>query len=395
MDFLFEQFAFKLRNIGTEPKRFLYETIDWNHNPVIIKGPRGTGKTSLILQYVKETFKIDQQVLYVNAGHIYFSQNTLFNLAEKFVKKGGKLLIIDDVHKYSGWQNETEKVLNKFDKLQLVLAGHALDDYNEKSLNAPNAGIYNLPGLSLREFMAFSGEKPTQPVSLQDILKKHNQLASEITAYCDPKAYLPAYLRYGYYPFFLKDRSNFFEILSGKIIEFLESDLTAVKKVDFKNLSKIRQLLWYFAEKRDRRLNITELSEGIGATRGTLLQYLDYLHTGGLLNMLKKRGREDSVMAKPDEVLLDNPNIAAVLQTHGQSSRILEKTLLINQLSVETKVYFSDDADCESSGTKFDIITENDIYQTKFDNITRIYAVNSLEIGINNQIPLWLFGFMY
>jgi uncharacterized protein len=392
MDFLFEQFAFKLRSIAVEQKRFLYETIDWSRNPVIIKGTRGIGKTQLALQFVKLNFKIDHQVLFVSANHIYFSQNSIEMLANNFVKKGGKLLLIDDIHKYKNWQEEIERVLKKFNTLKLILIGHALDDYQSSEYIRQKAAIYDLPGLSLREYIAFSNGKSFEPLDLEDILTRHAELASEITNELDPTAYLNPYLKYGYYPFFMENRSNYVELIQQSVTAFLESDLTFLKSVDFKNLSKIKQLLGFIAVRSSMRPNITELSELIGATRGTLLQYLDYLKTAGILHLIKKDNQEESVMTKPDRISIANPNLAALLQA---DERLLRKTFLMNQLSVGHGINFSEQADFEITGTKFESISKLNASINKIDSNATIHAVDTLEIGVNNQIPLWIFGFMY
>lgn len=395
MDFLFEQFAFKLRNIKSEFKRSLYGTIDWSRNPVVIHGARGTGKTYLALQYVKYSLKFSPSVLYISADHIYFSQYSLKEFAEDFAKNGGTYLIIDDIHKYPEGVKAAEHVLKKFDNLHLVLIGQFSDIFTENEYMAQNAAIYQLPYLSLREFLVAKGATEFPPISPDDILNHAFEIASEITLVSDPVSFLDAYYRYGCYPFFIENRIEFIDILLVSINRFLESDLTYAKSVDVKNLSKIRQLLWMIISPDNEKLNISGISEQIGVTRGTLLQYLDYLKQGGIINLLKTDDKGDSIMTKPDKIFPANPNIAVALGNGENNKCFLDKTFLMSQFVAHNQIFYHSDADFEYSGILFETISKNDINIRNVDNKSIIHAADRLEIGVNNKLPLWIFGFMY
>ena len=395
MDLLFEQFAFKLRSIDFKHRRFLYDVIDWSRNPVVIKGARSVGKSSLALQYVKQKYKNYNQVLYVSADHIYFSQNSLEGFAEKFAEKGGKHLFIDEIHKYDGWHREIERVLKKFDKLHIVLIGSAVEDYGKSDYINENAAVYELPGLSLREFILFSTGLYFEPLDLDSIIESHTKISSNITAVIDPTAFIDAYLRYGYYPYFMKDRSNYPDFVIQNLNLFLESDLTNSKGVDFKNLNKIKQLLLYLANHRQAKLNISDISTHVNATRSTVLQYFYYLSQGRMLNLYKKANQDSGIMTKPDSIFLNNTNLLSVFSEIQNSDCFLQKTFFQNQLSYKYLVNYSKDSDFMVSGMLFDIVHNKGINKTILDNDKKKYVVDAIEIGVSNQIPLWLFGFMY
>ncbi len=393
MDFLYEQFAFKLRNIKNEFKRSLYDTIDWTKNPIVIKGACGTGKTYLALQFVKNNFKISYKVLYVSLDYIYFSHYSFEEFIDNFVAKGGKLLIVDDIHKYKEGSEVIEKVLKKYENLRLILLGHSLENYTTNQYIASKAAVYDLPIMSLREFMIAQGADAFSAVSLEDILNNTFEISSEITHLVDPNSFINAYYRYGCYPFFLCDRSNFSEQLLTKINGFLYSDLTYTKSLDVKNISKIRQLLWISINSFGSKLNITEMSSQIGVTRATLLQYLDYLEKGKLLNLLKYKDKQESIMTKPDKVFPGNVNIAFSLSEKKINKRFLDKTFLQSQFAALGSIYFNEHADFEFKDKLFQSLSN-----MKAKNINeklKIHAVDMLEIGVNNKFPLWLFGFMY
>ncbi|MEA2041393.1 MAG: AAA family ATPase [Bacteroidota bacterium] len=394
MELLFEQFVYKLRSIDYRHKRFLYDVIDWNRNPVVIKGAHFVGKSNLALQFVKQNYKINTQVLYVAADHIYFSQNSLGGFAENFAKQGGKHLFIDDIHKYDGWHEEIEQVLRNYGNLKLVLIGSSVEDYEKNSYIKEKSAIYELPILSLREYIHFSSGVDIPKVSFGDILKNHVEISLEITQKVDPTAYMDSYMRYGGYPSFTKDSSGLLTQLAEKFNRFIESDLTQVGGVDFQNLKKIKQLILFLATDHSDKLNITDLSKLVNATRGTVLQYLELLRKGRIISLYKERGKESGVMTKADSVFINNTNLLYTFSAQFKKC-LIQKTFFQHQLSVSQEVYYSQQADFEVSGILFDILCKESFYQKKFNEQSKIYAVDSIEIGVENSIPLWLFGFMY
>lgn len=396
MESLYEQFAFKLRNVDYKHKRYLYEEIDWNRKLVIIKGTRRVGKTTLALQYVKENYKIDGKVLYVSSDNFYFSDKSLSYLIENFVSQGGKHIFIDEVHKYPEWINEIEKVLNKFDELKIVLIGTAITEYSDSELVFKQAVVYDLSGLSFREYLLFSDNISFGKYSLDEIIKNHSAICSEITKEIDALSIFSTYLKYGYYPLFIEHRSKYFEILSETVSMVLESDLTYARNIDFGSIHKIKKLLYYIALNPGEKPNIKKMSETIGATRGTVLQYLDYLKKANILNLIKEAQTEDSYMTKPEEIFLNNSNLYFAFGLGFKNSKFLNKTFFQNQLSFNNEISFSQSADFViDKGLHF--ILDKKLYSEQIDfNSDKIFfPTENIEIGVKNSIPLWIFGFMY
>jgi len=396
MEDLYEVFALKLRNINFRHKRYLYEKIDWNRKLVIIKGAQGVGKSTLVLQYVKSNFKQLDKVIYISLDNIYFSANKLVSFVEKFYENGGTHIIIDEIHKYPEWESETENVLKKFGSLHIVLVGNSVINYEKISDISDNFGIYELTGLSLREYIMFTTDINLPSYSFLNIIENHVEISQTITLETDPLAYFPAYLRNGYYPFFMEDRIKFFEKLSEVVEEFIVSDLIFTKGLDYKNIPKIKHLLYYFATNPAVKPNILKISEMIGTTRGTALQYIDYLSQGRIINTIKSIDAEVSTLAKPEQVYLNNTNLYRILFPNFSDKCIVNKTLIYNQISNLYDVSTSDVSDFLIAG-EYELSIGNDKLQTEIDfkNKKKIFAVENIEIGSKNKIPLWMFGFMY
>ncbi len=396
MESLYEQFAFKLRNVDYKHKRYLYDKIDWAGKLVIIKGTRKVGKTTLALQYVKNNYKLDENVLYVSSDNFYFSDNTLKSLVEKFVQNGGKHLFIDEIHKYPEWTDEINYVLNKYDELKIVLIGTAVIDFSFNEFLNKHAKVYELRGLSFREFLLFKMGTNFETFSFNDILESHVIIASKISKEIDPLFYFSAYLKYGYYPFFISHRNEFIDILSEAIANILESDLTYAQKFDFKNIHKIKKLLYGIAQNRGQKPNIKKMSEEINATRGTVLQYIDYLHKANVLNILKEIGAEDSYLAKPETIFLNNTNLFYALGLNNEMNSFVGKTFLQNQLSFANELNFSTKVDLIVNSEYEFVMNNSSSDKQTFFNLDKIFfPTENIEIGVKNNIPLWIFGFMY
>lgn len=395
MESLYEQFAFKLRNVDYKHKRYLYERIDWNRKLVIIKGTQKTGKTTLALQYVKNNYRLDEKILYISSDNLYFSENSLTYLIEKFVSAGGLHLFIDEIHKYPEWTDEIESVLKKFEKLKVVLIGTAVLDYTENEYLLHNAAVYELKGLSFREFLLYNTGIDFGVYSLKEILFNHVDISSNISKKIDPLAYFSAYLKYGYYPFFLNHRNEFTQILSDSVFNILESDLPYALKFDFKNIHKLKKLLYGLAKTKGENPNIKKLSDEIGPTRGTILQYIDYLDKADILNTLKINGAEDSYLSKPEIIFLANTNLFYAFGLNDKNC-FFGKTFFLSQFINGNKINFSQNADFIIDD-KYEIIINCKLTSshTIFDTNKKFFPTENIEIGVKNNIPLWMFGFMY
>jgi hypothetical protein len=396
MDDLYEVFALKLRNINFKHKRSLYDNINWNHEKIIIRGAKGVGKSTLVLQYVKNNFRSYEDIIYISLDNIYFSANKLSDFVEKFYLKGGKHVIIDEIHKYPDWESEIEKVLKKVESLHIILVVNSVSDLKSSWLDSENFTVYELNGLSLREYITFNTDLVLPSYSFRDIAENHVEISISITTQTDPLAHFPAYLRIGYYPFFMENRAKYFDKLAEDVEQFIVSDLVFTKSLDFRNISKIKHLLYYLATNPAVKPNILKLSEIIGTTRVTVLQYIDYLSQGKLITTLKSIEAEVSTLAKPEQIYLNNTNLYRILFPYEYDKCLLNKTFVLNQIGNLHDVSSSDFSDFLVVG-EYELTVGFEKIQKEMDfrNKKQIFAVENIEIGSKNKIPLWMFGFMY
>jgi hypothetical protein len=372
----------------------LYNNIDWNHRIIAITGAKGVGKTTLIFQYLKEKFRLDNSILYISLDDIFFSINSLTSIVEKFVQNGGKFLFLDEIHKYPGWMDELKDIYNSFPNLRLVICGLSISKILEENSKLSRAIVhYEMQGLSFREFVELESGNKFDILSLNNILENHIEISHEISDRINSDILFSKYLRYGYYPYFLNGINEYPAKLAEIINIRIESDLTYAKNIDFNNIRKIKKLLLIIANSIPLRPNISKLSENISATRGTILQYLDYLAQARFLNMLKKDHNTGSFMTKPEKIFLNNTNLIHILSANF-NDRNLSETFFFNQLKSNHSLVYNEECDF--------LIDQRYIFniggkpEKIMQDLPDFYIVEKdIEIGFMNRIPLWLFGFLY
>ena len=398
MEHIFQKSTFLLRAQQEIMVRSMMAKIDWNDRLIGILGARGTGKTTLLLQYAKKNYGFGSDVLYLSLDDIFFSENKLSEIAGRFSDQGGKLLLLDEVHKYPEWAREIKNVYDFHPHLKMVFTGSSISDMLRQNADLSRRSVqYYLPGLSFREYMQFIDVGNFGIISLQNIVEKHVQIAADITSTIKPLQYFADYLRHGYYPFFKENISTYAMRLEQVIKMVIETDLQFVEAVSIANTRKIYQLLYLLSISVPFKPNISKLSEKIGITRNTLLQYLHYLEKARLINMLSAAGQSTSILQKPEKLYLENTNLQFTLSPETADKGTLRETFFLNQL-----LNAGQKAGIHSKGDFW----VNDLYvfeiggRTKgtaqIKGISNAYIVaDDTEIGAMKTIPLWLFGMMY
>jgi len=398
MEKLFEQFTRQLRNFQPSEtiKRYLYSRIEWNNRLIAIKGAPGIGKTTLILQYISENFKVNEQVLLISLDNIYFAHNSLYEVTDKFVTNGGKYLFIDNVHKYHEWKTELKKIFDKHRELKIVLLGTSITDFDSLTSEFGNyVKIYELFGLSFREYIEIYRGIKLPVIKINDLLERHLELSQQISSMIMPLTNFSDYLRYGYYPFFSENISNSRQKVADRVNSSLETDLPYTQNVEFKNIQKIKKLLYIITNSSPMRPNVSSLSEKTGATRGTVMQYLDYLKNCQILNLLKSEG-DESIMAKPEKIYLSNTNLIFSLTYNSIDLQNVRETFFYSQLIVDNSVTYTPENDFYVNKQYIFDISGKERNPTIMGGSPNIFlAVDDIETGFKNKIPLWLFGFLY
>ena len=397
MEKLFEIFVRKIQETPLAFRRYLLNAIDWSERLIAIKGARGVGKTTLLLQYIKEHFDLDESVLYVSLDNLYFQTHTLVDLADEFVRQGGQFLFLDEVHKYPTWSVELKNIYDNHSTLKVVFTGSSmLEIYRGDADLSRRAIAYEMHGLSLREFLWLDQNVQLPAYSLEEILQHHVALAQDILAVVKPIPAFRNYLTYGYYPFFAENRVSYPQRLTTVVNLILETDLPAIQKVDYMTINKLKKLLYIIATAAPFKPNITKLSERIATSRDATLRYLDYLKRAHVINLLRNDTEGISYLTKPEKIFLNNTNLMYALASERVETGNLRETFFYNQLYQAHAVSFEKAGDFViDKKYTFEVGGRNKSY-AQLKGVEQAYVVaDDIEVGFKNKIPLWLFGFLY
>ncbi len=412
---------YQVAHVNAPVRRVLNDEIDWKHRLIGIKGCRGVGKTTFLLMHAKELergFKEralkpdnyrptaieaklalsaqDRQLamshacLYVNFNHFFFAQHTLVEFAELFVAAGGTKLLLDQTFKYANWSKELRECYYRFPELSIVFTGSTVMRLTEDNPDLKDiVHMYNLRGFSFREYLNLQNGKNFEVVKLEDVLRYHEQIATEVCAKCQPLQFFDDYLYHGYYPFFQEQR-NYEETLLKTMNMMLEVDVLLIKQIDVSYLEKIRQLLNILLAQTPCALNVSKLSEDIDTSRATIMNYIKYLKDARLLNLLYPEGK--TFPQKPKKVYMQNTNLMFAEALRQPTGQELAETYFYNAMHACHKIYAGD------RNTMF--IVDGRHYFNVFDTAPkradhRLTAIKDLDIGHDRIIPLWLFGFLY
>lgn len=398
MEQLIETSTNKIKRTKLDFKRFMIDKNIWGNRLIGLLGARGTGKTTMMLQHIKETFKTSQDALYISLDNLYFTENHLLDLTDRFVKLGGKYLFIDEVHKYPNWSIEIKNIYDNYDDLTVVFTGSSILQIHKGEADlSRRAVIFNLPGLSFREYIELELHQQLPVITLEDIIKNHIEIASEISMKIKPIAVFNQYLKHGYYPFFKESKEYYNQKLQQTIGAILEVDIPSIFNIDYFTVNKIKKLLYILAQNVPYQPNIASLAENLGSIRGTVLQHLDYLERAGLISMLRTPSHGNSIFTKPEKIYLNNTNLAYSLSEAQPNLGNLRETFFLNQLrSAGQQVNYTNIGDfLVNKNLTFEIGGRSKT-DRQVKSIEKAYiASDDIEMGYKNTIPLWLFGFLY
>ncbi|MFO7828745.1 MAG: AAA family ATPase [Bacteroidales bacterium] len=398
MDKLFQYSKSRINSVNTGFKRYLWNKIDWNSRLIAITGARGVGKTTLLLQYIKENLaKYPDEVIYVNLDDLYFSKTTIVDFTDEFVKRGGKYLFLDEVHKYLNWSQEIKNIYDYFNQLKIVITGSsALDIFKGKADLSRRAIMYKMQGLSFREFIALKYKHLFPVLDLDQIVSSPSIYISEILNKIKPVKLFEEYLRTGYYPFFLEDEQNFHIRLKQTVNHVLDNDLPSVEKIDFTSVHNLRKLLSILTEIVPYKPNILKLSKQVEVSRETLIKYLYLLSRADLLMLLQTDALGISKLNKPEKIYLNNPNLAYAITDTQVNKGTLRETFFYNQLNEGNHVLYSSKGDFLINNRYIFEVGGKNKTRKQIQDINNAYiAADNIEYAQGNKIPLWLFGFLY
>jgi uncharacterized protein len=398
MQRLIDTFQKKVQNTSTEFTRSIMNEIYWDAQLVGIKGSRGVGKTTLMLQYIKLHLADKMsETLYVSLDDLWFSNNSLDDLVIEFAQNGGKYLFLDEVHKYDGWSQLLKNFYDNYPELKIVFTGSSLlEILNARADLSRRAVVFTMQGLSYREYLSIEHGLTFKKYNLEELLSQAGAISSEVNEKIRPLQYFHTYLKSGFYPFYKEIPDLYLQRLQEVINFILEVELPQHRKFDIAFVSKIKQLLVVIAESVPFTPNTTKLSEKIQINRTTLLTYLNYLEEAGLTKNLYKDTFGVSALQKPNKIYLDNTNLMYLLSYNNTNVGNIRETFFLNQVSYQNKVNYTDKGDfLINNKFTFEIGGKNK-ENKQINGVSDAYLVkDNIEYSHQNTLPLWMFGFLY
>jgi len=389
METLIEIYHKFLKETTTDFFRYKFFQINWNNRLIGLVGPRGVGKTTLVLQHIKQNLNIDE-TLYVTAEHFYFADNRLIDLADQFIKYGGKYLFIDEIHKYKDWSKEMKLIYDLYPKLNVVFTGSSLLDIHKGSADLSRRVIMNyMQGLSFREYLQFFHNIESKVFSLDEILEHK----SEIPGVEHPLPLFDDYLKRGYYPFAKLD--DYYIRLQQIINQSLETDIPLYSEINMTTGRKLKQMLAIIAKNVPFKPNFSKIAGLLGLSRNIIADYFLLLEESGLISQLRNSAGGLRSLGKVEKVYLDNTNLIYSLANENTNIGNVRETFFFNQTKSKYETISSSVSDFEIDGITFEIGGKSK-EQKQIQAADRGFVVkDNIEKGYSNVIPLWQFGLIY
>jgi predicted AAA+ superfamily ATPase len=390
----------KALEIKTDFKRYIYEEINWRERLIGIIGARGVGKTTLMLQYFKERYDSPEDCLYVACDNIAVLSKGLFNIASEFFTLGGKIMLLDEIHKYPNWSQELKNIYDSFSNKQIVFSGSSsLNIIKGKFDLSRRSVVYKLTGLSFREFLKLEKAYDMKKLSLKEVVKHHLKISTEIVSKIPIVKYFKKYLQYGYYPFYLEGLAGYSQKINNVVEKVVYEDIPSIFPLRQSSIPILKKIIYLVATSQPFSPNIQRMSSALGVSREYMYLYLDYLTSAGLFNSIYPRGAGFRLVRKPSKIYLENPNLFYAL---GERERLVVETgairesFFLNQLNKDHKLVYPKKGDfLVDNQYLFEVGGREKGAKQIVDYKNSFLAADNLEIGIKNKIPLYLFGFLY
>ncbi len=375
-------------------RRALMDEIDWSARMIGIKGTRGIGKTTFLLQYIKENFDInDKRCLYISMNNFYFQGRGIADFAGDFYKQGGRVLLIDQVYKQFDWSRELRRCYDLYPKLKIIFSGSSVMRLKREN---PELGdivkSYNLRGFSFREFLNLKTKRNFPIVTLEEILRHKELIVTDVLSSVNPLDYFTEYINHGFYPLF-REKDDFAENLLKSMNMMTEVDILMIKQIELKYLTKIKKLFYLLAEAGPQAPNVSQLAHEVKTSRATVMNYIKYLADARLINIIYPVGQK--FPKKPTKVMLHNSNLYQAILPINFDEQTLMETFFVNTMWKDHKVNQSNkDLFYTIDGEKhFKVCRSYDI--PKLGSQGMVYCQYTNNTVGENVIPLWLLGFLY
>lgn len=383
----------KSKQVKDKQKRYLFGQIDWNQRLIIVLGYRGTGKTTMLLQYLTVAQK---KGIYLSLDDFYFESKRLVEAIDVLYEMGFRLFLLDEVHRYQFWSKDLKQLYDDYDDIQVVATGSSILDISKGNADlSRRASVYHLHGLSFREFLNFRKNTHLEALNLVDVLNHHHTLAPDLLDLFQLKTDFEDYLKFGYFPYFLEAKGTYYQKLQETIQLVIDTDIAPVEELQHSTTRTLKKLLYVLSESVPFTPNIHKLSEKLETPRNTVLRLLDILHQAQILQLLRSATKGVSYLQKPEKVYLQNPNFIFLFAQEKANIGNIRETFFLNQLSAQHDL----------TSSKFGDFMVDDIYvfevggasksNEQIRGVPNAYLALDIESGNNNRVPLWLFGMLY
>jgi len=389
-----------VKNTPRAFKRYLYGRMDWKSDAICLTGARGVGKTTMLLQYYHEHYDDVEKCLYISADNVEATATGLFNIASEYFNFGGKALVVDEIHKYQNWQVELKNIVDTFKGKKLLVSGSSSLNLKKGKADLSRRFVYyDLRGLSFREYLALKEGKTFPALKLDDILHGHakhaQQISGEITVLKDFRKYLSG----GYYPFFIESETAYPQKVLNVIEKVLYEDVAVIGNVKPVNIVAMKKILWLIAGTAAFAPNIDKLSRELGISKENVYHYLEYLEQAGIIVALYSEGKGYKLLRKPAKLFLENTNLLAAINGSlkpDDEEGAVRETFFMNQVASCERVTAAETGDFTVNNDMVFEVGGKNKNAEQIKGIKNAYlALDKIEIGAGNKIPLYLFGFLY
>lgn len=393
---LYNNYHRKIAKVSLKFKRYLYNNIHWNSRIIGIKGARGVGKTTMLLQHIVENYQDIDKTLYASLDDLWFSTHSLLDLVDWADSHGINRLYLDEVHRYDKWSQTLKNIYDNYPEMSIVYTSSSLlmMDNAQTDLSRRQT-LYTLHGLSFREFLSFEGILHIDPIPFDELLQEHVQKAMQIVRKVKITPFFENYLKYGYYPFYKETVEDFTDRLRQIASVVIDSDLPAVEKVSFETLQKVRKLLMIISEKVPFEPNMSELWKQLSTNNDLGLRMLYALDKAQILTLLSSKAKSYKYLYKPDKIFLNNTNLMNALCPNVDKGNERE-TFFVCQMHVTKDVKRPKNGDfLIDDKYLFEVGGKNKTFNQIADIPNSYLAIDNTEVGFGCRIPLWMFGFSY
>ena len=394
MEYLINKSNKKTQHTKTEFKRYLFSKIDWQQRLILILGHRGTGKTTLILQHLKDNL---EKSIYLSLDDYFFETNRLVEVIEALHLKGYRSFYIDEIHRYEYWSKDLKNMYDDYPDSRFIVTGSSILEISKGQEDlSRRALVYTLLGLSFREFLLLDQKIDLPKLTISDIINNHSTLSVEYLDQFELKTHFKNYLNYGYYPFYQEGKSSYHQKLNEVTNLIIDSDIAPFEELNYTTVRTMKKLLYVISQSVPFTPNVSKLSTKLQVARNTILRLFDILDKAQLISLVHASTKGITFLQKPEKIYLQNTNLSYMFSEQQVNIGNLRETFFFNQLNVNHEVSTSKYGDFMIDGIYTFEIGGQGKTSKQIQGVPNAFlAIDETEFGSGNRIPLWLFGFMY